>query len=180
MNLSCRLLCNVFELPITANLDEALRHLRKTDEKRYVWIDAVCISQVDPIEKARQIGNLLRIFRKASRVVIWLGEETEGSTSGGLFVIDDLLRARATELVLKDKPMFYYPSTGTEYLGYSPSDLYQLSHQAATFYNALIPRRTSSDEAPQVLALLGPSTLECLISVIALGKVRNASHSWPL
>ena len=91
--------------------------------------------------------------------------------SDGIFVIGDLLKARATEPELKDKPILYYPSTGTEYIGYSPSDLYRLSNQAATFYNALIPRRTSSDESSVIVALLGPSNFKYLISLLGLSKL---------
>lgn len=68
------ILCNGVAVGITENLDEALRHLRRIDEKIYLWVDALCINQDDPEEKARQIRNLFSIFRKARQVIAWLGK----------------------------------------------------------------------------------------------------------
>ena len=34
------------ELPITSNLEIALRHLRLTDAERMLWVDAVCIKRL--------------------------------------------------------------------------------------------------------------------------------------
>lgn len=67
--------CNSQQVPITANLDEALRHLRLSDKTRYIWVDQLCINQSDVVEKAIQISKLFRIFRRASRVVVWLGQK---------------------------------------------------------------------------------------------------------
>ena len=45
------------------------------DAKRYIWADAICIYQLDLVEKARHISNLFRIFKRASEVIVWLGKE---------------------------------------------------------------------------------------------------------
>lgn len=74
-----RIVCNGVTVFITRNLNEALRHFRRADTKRYLWTDALCISQIDVGEKAEQISKLLQIFQRASTVVVWLGQEGEST-----------------------------------------------------------------------------------------------------
>jgi hypothetical protein len=58
---------------LTHNLAEALRHLRLADRPRAMWIDALCINQSDTAEKGPQVAMMGTIFRRASRVIAWLG-----------------------------------------------------------------------------------------------------------
>jgi len=39
-----------------------------------MWIDALCIDQADLQEKGHQVAHMGQIFRRADRVVIWLGD----------------------------------------------------------------------------------------------------------
>jgi hypothetical protein len=68
--------CDDQILPITSNLESALRHLRYPDKERYLWIDALCINQHDDKEKADQVQHMFTIFSKAKMVVAWLGPQT--------------------------------------------------------------------------------------------------------
>ncbi|KAH6639190.1 heterokaryon incompatibility protein-domain-containing protein [Boeremia exigua] len=61
-------------LPLTRNLSEALQRLR-SDEPQTLWIDALCIDQDNHEEKANQVARMGRVFRNASNVVVWLGED---------------------------------------------------------------------------------------------------------
>ncbi|KAL6708208.1 hypothetical protein ACN47E_003392 [Coniothyrium glycines] len=61
----------------TENLDDALRKLRHSHEKRALWADAICINQNDESEKSVQIPLMVKIFRGASRVLAWLGPATD-------------------------------------------------------------------------------------------------------
>lgn len=54
-------------------LDSALRHLRRPDEMRILWIDAVCINQADVAERNAQVAMMQDIYRGAKMVVAWLG-----------------------------------------------------------------------------------------------------------
>jgi hypothetical protein len=66
--------CNNMSLSVTKNLFEALMALREgDDEDRYLWVDAICIDQNNPAEKAVQVRNMLTIYEKAVRVIAWLG-----------------------------------------------------------------------------------------------------------
>lgn len=63
--------------PVTANLAEALHHLRYPDRPRTMWIDAVCIDQDNDEEKSSQVSIMGEIFHRAARVVAWLGLATD-------------------------------------------------------------------------------------------------------
>lgn len=66
-------------IPITRNLDVAMRHLRYPDRPRVVWIDALCIDQTSPSDKSRQVGQMSHIYWSTPRVVVWLGPEADNS-----------------------------------------------------------------------------------------------------
>jgi hypothetical protein len=68
-------------LPISRNLSVALEHLRLPAEPRLLWIDAICINQDDIPERSEQVNKMGSIYTKARRVVLWLGEEADDSTS---------------------------------------------------------------------------------------------------
>lgn len=56
----------------TANLELALRTLRRKDQFTAVWIDAVCINQADPEERAYQVGIMQEIYANSAAVCSWL------------------------------------------------------------------------------------------------------------
>jgi hypothetical protein len=60
-------------LQVTDNLYVALRHLRHAMDRRTVWIDALCINQVDVIERSSQVQLMNRIYATAERTIVWLG-----------------------------------------------------------------------------------------------------------
>jgi hypothetical protein len=66
-------------LKITHNLYMALLHLRDHGCPRVIWIDAICINQENDREKEHQIKLMAKIYVKASRVVIWLGDAEDDS-----------------------------------------------------------------------------------------------------
>ena len=70
---------NGVELPVTSNLDCALRYLRHGSEERVLWVDAVCIDQSNLVEKAQQVGLMTDIYSSSSVVLVWLGPPTEDS-----------------------------------------------------------------------------------------------------
>jgi hypothetical protein len=74
------------ELPITPNLEAALRQFRNESisvqnslNYRLLWIDAICINQDDGNEKNRQVPQMGAIFRQARKVLVWLGGREQGS-----------------------------------------------------------------------------------------------------
>ncbi|KAF2449742.1 HET-domain-containing protein, partial [Karstenula rhodostoma CBS 690.94] len=80
------------ELAVTKNLHGALRRLRDPDLDRVLWVDAVCINQDDLEERANQVEIMAMIYAYASRVVVWLGEEADGSKEAMELLRDDASR----------------------------------------------------------------------------------------
>lgn len=66
--------------PATVNLEAALRALRKADQPRVLWIDAICINQKDLEEQGEQVRVMWDIYQAADCVVVWLGP-ADGDTS---------------------------------------------------------------------------------------------------
>jgi hypothetical protein len=64
---------------ITTNLEIALRYLRKSDEARMLWVDALCINQEDPEERTQQVQKMRDIFWSSQHVLAWTGEPDENS-----------------------------------------------------------------------------------------------------
>jgi hypothetical protein len=64
---------------VTRNLAEALEHLRYEDRPRVFWIDAICVDQTDVVERNYHVGRMAHIYPTASRVIVWLGLESEDS-----------------------------------------------------------------------------------------------------
>lgn len=54
-----------------------LHRLRDTEDRRLLWIDAICINQQCDKEKTSQVKIMGQIYRNAARVIVWLGDETE-------------------------------------------------------------------------------------------------------
>jgi hypothetical protein len=92
-----------WQLPVTRNLGEALRYLRKEDEARILWVDAVCINQQDLGERSAQVSKMGDIYRNAAQVDVWLGTEAKDSD-----VAIDLVHSISSDLVTtdeKDRPV---------------------------------------------------------------------------
>lgn len=64
-------------LSITPNLAAALRRFRYSSALRWIWVDAICINQLDDAEKTIQIPLMGDIYRGASRVMVWLGDRAQ-------------------------------------------------------------------------------------------------------
>ncbi|KAJ3543485.1 hypothetical protein NM208_g3551 [Fusarium decemcellulare] len=80
--------CNHESFRVTENLFVALKHLRKKDVERVLWIDAICINQEDPKERSSQVLLMGKIYSAAEQVVIWLGPDP---TSDGVDRMFDLI-----------------------------------------------------------------------------------------
>ena len=64
---------------IRHNLFGCLLQLRARSYSSHVWVDAISIRQDDLVEKGQQVGMIGDIFRKAERVLVWVGEHADGT-----------------------------------------------------------------------------------------------------
>jgi hypothetical protein len=96
---------NDARLNVTKNLHAALRRLRFEDEIRWIWADAVCINQGDPVEKSEQVQMMREIYQHASRTLVWLGEGSEHTTRG-FALISRLLKSLELKAQAKDYRSF--------------------------------------------------------------------------
>lgn len=94
-------------LSVTRNLDVALKHLRHETETQELWIDAICIDQSNLKERGSQVQRMGEIYKRADRVVVWLGPEADDSTHAM-----DLLRSLASKLEIDWATKAVRPSLG--------------------------------------------------------------------
>jgi len=66
-------------LPITKNLDRALRSVQDVAETSFLWVDAICIDQENLEERAQQVQLMRKIYSTAAQVLAYLGPEGGGS-----------------------------------------------------------------------------------------------------
>lgn len=68
---------NKRKMPVAINLELGLRHLREGPggKVRCIWVDAICINQDDVEDRNNQINSMKNIYRRAQRVIVWLGPE---------------------------------------------------------------------------------------------------------
>lgn len=83
--------CDNASFSVTPNLESALKRLRKPDVARSLWIDQLCIDQDNVQEKEQQLGLVPDIFRKSSKLLIWLGDDGDESRKA-YKMIDRLLK----------------------------------------------------------------------------------------
>ncbi|KAL0262203.1 hypothetical protein SLS55_003642 [Diplodia seriata] len=70
--------CNDTTISITSNLADALRRFRSPTDGRVVWADGICINQADDREKGHQVRLMRMIYKRAARVLVWLGRPAPG------------------------------------------------------------------------------------------------------
>lgn len=61
-------------LKISSSLALALQHIRLQTQVRQLWVDGICINQLDLEERSAQVNIMATIFAHADRGIIWLGE----------------------------------------------------------------------------------------------------------
>ena len=75
---SCEFLCGQDHsiIRITKNCQAAIRRLRLSEKKRWLWIDAICINQSSETERTHQVRMMSKTYMAARRVVVYAGEGT--------------------------------------------------------------------------------------------------------
>ena len=80
--------CNGRFISISPHLNSALERFYRSWENDdtsdrlscpRIWVDAVCINQNDHVERGHQVAKMARIYARARRVIVWLGEHENAS-----------------------------------------------------------------------------------------------------
>ena len=79
--------CDGKSLQIPSALRPFLLRTRAKGRERSLWIDSICINQLDNKEKAAQVREMHRVYQKAFRTLIWLGQDSNNSTLGLQFAL---------------------------------------------------------------------------------------------
>jgi hypothetical protein len=74
------------KLKVSTNVHSVLREKRAFFKSRLIWIDSVCINQVDPKEKSHQVRKMQAIYAKATRVTVCLGDSPDAHLARALIV----------------------------------------------------------------------------------------------
>ena len=66
------------ELEAPSGLDKIMATFfeESNPNELYIWIDAICIDQKNPLEKTTQIPLMGEVYNNAELVLAWLGNDT--------------------------------------------------------------------------------------------------------
>ncbi|EGX90922.1 NRPS-like enzyme [Cordyceps militaris CM01] len=104
-----------------------------------------------------------------------ISTETDANDDDNLSLrtVDGLIRQRAR--MHPDAHVVSYPSSGIEFVDYTIQQLDVFAWRVSKHFESRLPVRSSSDEKPAVVALLGPSNLEYLITKLAIIKLGHSA-----
>lgn len=179
--------CNDCVVKVTKNLHMALRRLRNTESVITVWVDALCINQLDDSERFSQILLMRDIYRYAHSVVAYLGEAISGTGPAidlihKLDSVNELDSAKERERVMTDS--FYRGLPNTR--GIPPrtdpawSGLQDLLRREYFTRIWVIQEIAVSSNDPSIVC--GPFHISWtkLVNVVRLNRSTGVSFSMPL
>ena len=78
LSATCTLYIDGDSVQVTANLYAALKDIRTTETGfLQLWVDALCIDQLNTVEKGMQVAMMSKIFEMAQHTIIYLGPLTD-------------------------------------------------------------------------------------------------------
>ncbi|KAI1332494.1 heterokaryon incompatibility protein-domain-containing protein [Xylariaceae sp. FL0255] len=88
---------------VRPNLMTALRYIRLSNAPRVMWIDAICIDQLNKVEKGQEVARMGEIFSKAVQVLVWLGPEDKSTA----MAVDMIKRLSAGVTITPDRRNYH-------------------------------------------------------------------------
>lgn len=83
--------------------------------------------------------------------------------------VSELISIRAKQA--RDLPILGYPTQGVDYVEYTYGEINAFTNAAARILAPQLPLRTDSTQEEAVVAILGPSSLDYLVTVLALSRL---------
>jgi hypothetical protein len=110
---SVSIVCNGQPFEVRPNLGAALQRLRRSNVgvspmiwlARALWIDAVCINQVDLGERTEQVSFMADIYTQARKTLIWLGED-DGCAASAFSIIHKVAPVALAGFVERMAPVY--------------------------------------------------------------------------
>lgn len=84
--------CSSYRLQISVGLYNALKRLRYIIGERPLWIDQICINQLDLVERGNQVQLMREIYSAARQVILWIGE-SDSYTATAFEIVEELSKA---------------------------------------------------------------------------------------
>lgn len=86
---TAKILVDDAEILVTQNLYSALQHMsRGIRDEIPLWVDAICINQIDKKEKSSQVRRMRDIYKTAQTGIAWVGPATPKSIATLLNLCD--------------------------------------------------------------------------------------------
>ena len=87
---------------LTASLGTMLRRIRYKDAPHVIWADQICINQEDLVERSQQVRHMSSIYQKASKVLVWLGDDAAGYAKKAFELVEALVAIARDETRLQE------------------------------------------------------------------------------
>jgi hypothetical protein len=84
-------------IELTPSLYGALKRLRLPNQTRRLWADQICINQSSNLERSQQVQFMNRIYKHASRVLVWLGADDKGLAKSAFDLVQELYKTLENE-----------------------------------------------------------------------------------
>lgn len=84
------MVCDGKRVHTTRNLHNALCAVGHPTQPRDLWADSVCINQEDMAEKSLQVILMGDIYRRSSRALIYLGQDTNGNAKCAAAIVGEM------------------------------------------------------------------------------------------
>lgn len=88
---------------VTRNLERALRRMRSGGAVRPLWIDAICVNQLNVAERTVQVQLMRQIYSQARTVLVWLGDCEEQNPLSKIEKLSDQRLGR----YIRERPEFH-------------------------------------------------------------------------
>lgn len=162
--------------PITLNLLDGLRYLRREASPRTLWVDSLCINQTDIAERNREILKMRDIYKLARSVLIWLGDYHPFTRLHVKRVFDYVtdLASCAT----REQDLALIRSTGYDELWHRHSELREFIRTREWFRRIWILQEISVRPKPYVKDLAAAPSLICGDLVLPFPHLRAVDEYW--
>lgn len=172
---TCPVECGDGILYITLNCVTALQQLRHEGVTQTLWIDSICIDQTSVEERSHQVALMGEIYKLASRVIVWLGEN-DSSTEQAIQRLSDIGKiGQEKDKERTESALHLVFGLGVKDVSDDPiGPLFKRSwfHRMWTIQEATLAL------VENVVIYCGEQTLPWISLVLAVGYLKASKYKW--